>query len=695
MEASISAIASVDEDARAAGVKASSASVLPWLASREQNWLMIFDGVDSGYAEVEAFIPAGKRGNILISSRNYDMQRLASPSNAFMEVIELDQGAAVALFTESARLNEPDPSHIAHIEAIVRELCYLPLAVDQAAASIASGLCHVDEYLETFKRHRLRLMDNLTFKGSSNYGRAVYTTWDMSFAELERRANARTSDSTTYEAAILLLRILSFFHFDGIREDTFRRAARTQDEWLPSLPQNSQLFLLLQRNEENDWDFFSFRQAVHVLSMFSLVRSTGRGTHSIHRLVHQWMQDRLPKSYCSVTGLFAANILVRSEDYGKNSDDCAHRRALLIHIRHLITRLKQNGLMHQLSIDALQRMAYVYCNGGKPADAEALLRQAVSLVEKDNSEATEQYISIMADLATVLYSAKKWREAEDIGRYVLEWREKHLGTDDLSISYARRDLSVILYQLGQHKAAKEMQAEVVDWQKEHLGMNHPDIYFTISYLAATLYHLGELSEARRLEEQVLKWRKEQLGIDHPDTHWIMDSLSITLCALRELAEARALQVQVLGWRKVHLGMDHPDTYRTMAGLAITLVELGELAEGRGLQVQVLEWRKAHLGVDHPDTYRTMASLANTFAKLGELAKARRLQMQVLEGRKVHLGMDHPDTYWAMVSLADTLVELGVLAEARGLQVQMFEWRKAYPWMDHVDSTYLAIGHILR
>jgi hypothetical protein len=62
MGASIAAIASADKDARDAGVEASSASVLPWLASREQNWLMIFDGAEGGYEEVGTFIPAGKCG---------------------------------------------------------------------------------------------------------------------------------------------------------------------------------------------------------------------------------------------------------------------------------------------------------------------------------------------------------------------------------------------------------------------------------------------------------------------------------------------------------------------------------------------------------------------------------------------------------------------------------------------------------
>ena len=47
MEASISAIAS-DEDAKSAGIEASSSSVLRWMSRRNNNWLMIFDGADVG-----------------------------------------------------------------------------------------------------------------------------------------------------------------------------------------------------------------------------------------------------------------------------------------------------------------------------------------------------------------------------------------------------------------------------------------------------------------------------------------------------------------------------------------------------------------------------------------------------------------------------------------------------------------------
>jgi hypothetical protein len=80
MEASIISIAS-GEDARSAGVDASLPSVLRWMGCRDDNWLIIFDGADMGYELVEAFMPPGKHGNIIISSRNSTMNRLASPSS--------------------------------------------------------------------------------------------------------------------------------------------------------------------------------------------------------------------------------------------------------------------------------------------------------------------------------------------------------------------------------------------------------------------------------------------------------------------------------------------------------------------------------------------------------------------------------------------------------------------------------------
>jgi tetratricopeptide (TPR) repeat protein len=631
MEASIVSIAS---DARCAGVEASSQSILRWLGRREDNWMMIFDGADLGYEVVERFIPPGKHGNILISSRNATMKRLSLPLSAYMEVLELDEDAAIELFIKSANLGSPSPAEQGHAKMIVRELCCLALAVDQAGSSIATEICRVDEYLSLYKRRRRQLMDDEFFNGSSNYGRAVYTTWDISFVELEHRASSSSPNSASYQAAILLLRIFSFFHFDGIREEIFRRAAEAKDD--DSCPievdRNSRLSQLLERSESGTWDSFNFRKAIHVLTHWSLVRSDGTAIYSMHRLVHQWMQDRLPTSSRSEMISLAATVLAQSEDHGESSKDYAHRRALLVHLIPLSAHLKQAGLTNKLSVDTIKRMARVYRDGGKAADAEVLLCQAISTLQKDNSEATEQYINVLDRLASVLWDLGRLREAEGFRREVVEWREKHLGSNHESTATARNNLATSLHDLGELGQAKDLQIQVLDWRKEYLGMDHPGTYRVMANLAFTLHDLGELVEAKDLEIRVLDWRKVYLGMDHPDTYVAMANLADTFHDLGELGEARQLGMKVLEWRKEHLGMDHPDTYIAMGNLACTLRRLDELSEAKGLEVEVLDWRKAHLGLKHPDTSLAMTNLACTLERLGEVTEADELFAQVEELR---------------------------------------------------------------
>jgi hypothetical protein len=107
---------------------------------------------------------------------------------------------------------------------IVKELCFLPLAADQAGAAIACGLCSMDDYLQMYSDRRQTLMAHQSFEGASNYGRAVYTTWQLSFLALEAKVAKGKSemDAQAAESAIVILQTFAFIHFDGIVEDIFR-----------------------------------------------------------------------------------------------------------------------------------------------------------------------------------------------------------------------------------------------------------------------------------------------------------------------------------------------------------------------------------------------------------------------------------------------------------------------------------------
>ena len=101
----------------------------------------MFDNASDGVA---GHIPTGNRGNILLTSRNPSLARLVSAEDV-VEVAGMDEGDAIFLL-RSAGLDETSTQTRQAARPIVKDLCCLPLAVDQAGAAIMSGLCSIDNY---------------------------------------------------------------------------------------------------------------------------------------------------------------------------------------------------------------------------------------------------------------------------------------------------------------------------------------------------------------------------------------------------------------------------------------------------------------------------------------------------------------------------------------------------------------------
>src|SRR6266550_8631735 len=74
--------------------------ILQWI-SQIPKWLIIYDNADGDYSVVEKFLPPGEAGNILISSRNGELKRLAADS---VNVLAMEEDEAVTLFLKSAML---------------------------------------------------------------------------------------------------------------------------------------------------------------------------------------------------------------------------------------------------------------------------------------------------------------------------------------------------------------------------------------------------------------------------------------------------------------------------------------------------------------------------------------------------------------------------------------------------------------
>jgi tetratricopeptide (TPR) repeat protein len=588
--------------AQASYLDGSAESVLQWISSIEEEWLIVFDNADDLPPDVVAkFIPPGNRGNILITSRNQSMGRLVTFENV-IEINEMEERDAITLLLKASRL-DASTEHLQAAKNIVASLGCIPLAVDQAGAYIEAGNCGINEYLRQFSSHRHTLMSDATFRGVSDYDRTVYGTWDLSFKEIERRAGGQShGNAQAAKAAILILGICAFYHHSNISDDIFKSAAEESVKYVVDknlakrLPHAVNLLdrTLLALNSNGQWDEIIYRQGVAVLLSFSLIkRDHSLKMLSIHPLIHCWSREKMSKTeqqrmYDIGTTILSCAISRRSTGY-----DCGLRHLIFSHIKASGLHGSEMGLTKQYYDDKWN------------------------------------------NLRIVMEESADWNNAEQLAMEVLNMRKKLLGAKHQNTLRSMEILAGIYYHLRKSNEAEKLEIQVLDMRKKVLGAEHPDTLASMGNLAITYHDQGKLKEAEKLGIQVLDMRKK-LGAEHPDTLTSMGNIASIYYRQGKLNEAEKLEIQILDMRKKVLGAKHPDTLRSMGNLAYTYLHQGKLKEAEKLGIQVLDMRKMVLGAKHPDTLGSMGNLANIYNHQGKLNEAEKLGIQVLDMRRKYL-----------------------------------------------------------
>ncbi|KAL9017793.1 MAG: hypothetical protein Q9185_004882 [Variospora sp. 1 TL-2023] len=522
-------------------------------------WLLMFDGADS-LEEISGLFPPGRYGDIIYTSRNPMLRRL--PASQTLHVSELDYDEAPELLLKSARLNVSSTDHRAQASAIVAELGYLALAIDQAGAYIASGECYLDDFLDVFNEHRQHLLENEAYRGASGSDRAVYATWDLSYAAIDRQVKAGANEALRQgpRAALQILRILPFFHNEGIMEDIFRFAAENSNGQIETECKADDGFplFLLRCRPDGRWESQSFRQGVQTLLSFSLIgpRSSG-GRFLMHRLVHLWAYDRLTEAekgrFCGQ----ARDILQKSIAWRFASSDYAFRRALLPHITTSLHRSNLSSMIPQ-------------------------------------EEGIEKF-------ALAFWEAGRWKETEELNVQMIQTRKRVLGEEHSDTLSIINNLASIYWKQGRWIEAEKLEVQVVEIRKRVLGEEHPGTLSSIQNLASTYWNQERFIEAEKLEIQVAETMKRVLGEEHPDTLTSMNNHACTLNSQSRNEEAISLMNRCLELRKQVLGPKHPDTLTSMSNLAFILNSQSRNEEAISLIDRCLELQKQVLGPKHPDT----------------------------------------------------------------------------------------------
>ena len=660
---------------------------------------MVFDNADVlSPAELEAYLPPGRGGNILITSRNSTMRNLTSLENS-LEVTEMEENDAIELLLKASCLDPSSMEFQAEASEIVKKLFCLPLAIDQAGAYIASGVTTIGEYLAKYSEHRKTLLSHSEFTGASKYNRSVYGTWELSYKEIQKRAESDDPyRANAASSAMLLLNLFPFFHHEGITEEIFSYAALQKDEEMssPALPITSTILdrRLLPLNKTGAWDNFIFREGLRILLSFSLIKTgPSHCVYAMHPLVHTWGRDRIlsnERKQCCLMAYVTLSCSLRWDE----DQPYGFQRVLVTHLRANMeySKLEDNQNIVSYMDDAFAKFGRLLREQGHVKEAETLEDKVVDTRRKFLGVEHPDTITAMEWLAVTRRYLGKYIEAEKLEIQVVEARKRILGVEHPDTIRAMEGLGVTYYRLGRYTESEELDMQVLDARTRILGVEHPETLKALGNLAATYRELGKYTEAEVLEIQVLDAKNRILGVEHPDTIHAMANLTKTYRSLKKYTEAEKLDIQVLDAQNKILGVEHPDTIRGNAHLAATYHGLGKYTEAEKLEIQVLDARIRILGVEHPETMGAMASLAETSHELGKHTEAEKLEIQVLDARNRVLGLEHPDTIKAMENLALTYRSLAKYTEAVKLETQAYELKNRVPGAEspHTITTMVNV-----
>ena len=686
--------------------------VLRMLSSWPIRWLLVFDNYDNPetFPNIRDFIPQSELGAILVTSRHADSDMLVlDQENHLIKLYGLEEKPAILLLTQQSQTKDFESKDA---KEIVRRLAYHPLAITQAGAYIKKAELQLSDFMKHYREKKEKILKNTPplsqyrkklGKNEEETSLNVFTTWELSFEQLESEASENNRE-------VKLLTLLAFLDNEDISEQLFAefnncekanpKSAKLLD-WLTAFTSGT----------SGQWDSDSFAEVLITLRNLSLLQGfapepDGFYHASLHPLIKDWIQLRTGARVGQDNTYMAATLLsgMLSNSWRKDQFE-------------LPLSVQQNFLLHIMALEIAHEKYFSWqVEIPEPRDihneyrtsqfwfarflssigsyqlAVILFQQVVTQEEKCFGLEHPYTLTSTGHLAATYCNQGRWKEAEELQARVMETRKKVLGLEHPDTLTSTDNLALIYTNQGRWGEAEELQVQVMESTKKILGLEHPATLTSTANLAATYWHQGWWTEAEELQVRVMETKKGVLGLEHPETLTSTDDLGKTYCNQGRWKEAEELQVQVMETRKKIQGLEHPGTLTSMDNLALTYLSQGRWREAEELQVELIETTKRTLGLEHPDSLVSTANLASTYLNQGRLKEAEELQVQVMESTQRLLGPEHPDTLTSTANLASTYTKQGRWKEAEELQVRIMETTKRVVGPEH-PSTLIDMGNL--
>ena len=653
-----------------------------WLREEKNGpWLMIVDNVDdtevifspldtepSSPTQLLSCIPNVDHGSVLFTTRwKAVAQKVAKKDH--VQIGEMtEQDAKNLLKSYLGDEYEESP----HVDVLLEELGYIPLAISHAAALMSEKLISISDYLESYQaseEDRIELLrptlEAMGISDSNNsYSNGDYPvlkTWLISFSHVK-------ADKQTGPLASELLSVMSFMDRQEIPKylfDNFRPEALSAH----------------------------YTTAFGTLKSFSIISQTGKRDQTrfnMHRLVQLSMRKWLDQNNLSDQYVEQALILLSEKFPEGTFENWKICDELVVHAESVL-RLTTNSTGIPARMRLLTNVASFQNTRGQYSSAESKRREVVKLKTESLGPDHIETLMAMDSLAMVLREQAKYEVADKISRQVLDKKETMLGKKNVETLNTAHLVATLLGDCGRHCDAEKLHRENYEARRELLGREHLDTLNSASSLSLELWELGRFADAEEISQNALESRTQLLGETHPSTLEIAGTLGFILECSGKLVEAEELKQRMLEIRTDIYGPNHPDTADSEHDVGWILHQLGRYEEAEPHYRNALESKRKLLGDDHPKTLTTMCNLPVFYCDSGEYEKAETHSRAVIRSFKRKQGDQHPQTLDAIGGLAVILRHRGKLVEAAKAACISIEGRgrvigENHPW------TWPSVSH---
>ncbi|MER5945461.1 FxSxx-COOH system tetratricopeptide repeat protein [Streptomyces sp. NPDC001904] len=617
------------------------------------NWLLVFDNAEDIDA-VRAYFPSGGPGKIIVTSRNRDWERVATP----LSVDVFDREESIALLQRRA----PDLA-TADADLLADALGDLPLAIEQAGAWHAATGMPVAEHLELLSQRRVEILD---LDPNPDYPVPVAAAWNLSLDRLAQE----------HPAARQLLEVCALMAPEPIPLSLLRGGRNV--EVSPELDPVLRDPVLLAR-------------ATRELSKFSLVRlDHKRGTLQMHRLmqsvlatgldpaaevqlrhaVHQLLATAKPgegaspelwPAYQALLPHVQASGAVRSSDpwvrdlvldvvfflyyWG------AHDTAMSMARQAWTVWQSQSGDDDIMVIRMAKLLAFML---GKFGSRDEALRLSEKALEQSRSGEVpdEELVSSMSQMAFSLRCQGDFDAARTLDDDGFAMARRLFGPDDPATLQAAHSFGVSLRCCGAFTDARALDEETARQFEVLYGPTNGLTLNSLNALAVDIRESGDYRSARLLMESTYEGYLTNFGVNNATT--IMAARELAVCRRRvgATAEARELIEDTFVRFTERYGTDYTDTLAAAMNAVVDRRITGDLAQSRDLGEKVVVRYRSALGEDHAATVSALVNLAATLRAIGDVDGAERCDTEAVERFTARLGERHPNTLIARISRAN-------------------------------------------